>query len=271
MIYVNAFLQLLFSSYSSHRKDTHMFSYKSVFLFTTLLLCSQLILVSAYAQVHEVTEERVIIKNENWELVGDLVIPSKEGKLPFVLMLNQADGERGVYVGLAKELADRGIGSLRVDLRGHGESINAGKFIPGENRRDPKIWDAEKDVIALYAYMKRHNRIDSEKIAIIGASYSGEEMAEAGRLSEYAKAYVALSPGSFSEESIDGIDSSGVPWLFVAASQDRFVRDIITELRDRSNSVELVAIPGGSHATNILQSRSDMVERIAVWLVSQLM
>jgi hypothetical protein len=39
----------------------------------------------------------------------------------------------------------------------------------------------------------------------MGASYSGEELAEAGRIIGYVQAYVELSPGSFSDESIDGI------------------------------------------------------------------
>ena len=35
-----------------------------------------------------------------------------------------------------------------------------------------------------------------------------------------------LSPGSFSDESIASIDSSGVPWLFIAAREERFLQEI---------------------------------------------
>lgn len=101
---------------------------------------------------------------------------------------------------------------------------------------------------------------------MVGASYSGEEMAEAGRERGYAHAYVVLSPGSFSEESIAAIDSSQVPWLFIAAMNDRFLLDITASVRERSRSVELLVIPGEQHATDILEDRPDIAERIAVWL-----
>lgn len=92
--------------------------------------------------------------------------------------------------------------------------------------RSPLIWDAEQDVLAAHEYLRRHTLIDADRIAIVGASYSGEEMAEAGRLGKYATAYVALSPGSFGDESIAGIDASRVPWLFIVSRDERFLPEI---------------------------------------------
>ena len=65
-------------------------------------------------------------------------------------------------------------------------------------------------------------------------------MAEAGRLYGNAQAYVALSPGSFSDESIDAIDSSGIPWLFIASRDERHLHDIVASLREKSHSVRAV-------------------------------
>ena len=81
----------------------------------------------------------------DWELIGDLVIPNTEEKPPVVLLLNKANGNREVYRTMANYLSDRGIASLRLDLRGHGESTNVEKFIPGIRRPDPLIWDSEVD------------------------------------------------------------------------------------------------------------------------------
>jgi len=64
------------------------------------------------------------------------------------------------------------------------------------------IWDAAADVVAAQQYLRSHPGIDAARIAIMGGSYSGEEMAEAGRLVGDADAYVALSPGSFGDASI---------------------------------------------------------------------
>ena len=210
--------------------------------------------------------ERVMVNSDGWNLVGDFLFPSDKDSLPVVLMLNEAAGNRMVYKELAKELAKRGVASLRVDLRGHGESTNLGKFISGEVPQSPLIWDSEIDVISLHKYLKTHTLIDNQRIAILGSSYSGEEMAEAGRIYGYANAYVVISPGSFSEESITGIDASNVPWFFIAANDEKYLQEITTEVYEKSKSVELLVVPGSKHASNLLIDDKNLTEIIAVWL-----
>jgi len=212
----------------------------------------------------------VVIESDEWDLIGDFLIPCTDELVPAVLMLNQAAGDRNVYQELATQLAARGIAALSLDLRGHGESINLGAFVPGDMQRDPKIWDAERDVATAHEYLKTHPRIDPERIAIVGASYSGEEMTEAGRRGGFAEAYVALSPGSFSDESIASIDESKVPWLFIASRDERFLQEITQAVRERSESVELLVLPGTSHATDLLEANPGLSERIATWLASKL-
>jgi hypothetical protein len=75
-----------------------------------------------------------------------------------------------------------------------------------------------------------------------------------------------LSPGSFSEASINGIDSSGVPWLFVVSRDERFMSEITASLREISTTAELLEISGRKHATDIIEDRPDVAELIAVWL-----
>ncbi len=217
-----------------------------------------------------IESSRVVLNSHGWELVGDLRFSDAEGPVPAVLMLNQAAGDRTPYRDLARHLANRGVASLSLDLRGHGESTNLGPFVPGEHQRDPLIWDAEKDVIAAHEYLKSLAQVNADRIGMIGASYSGEEMAEAGRLHGYAQAYVALSPGSFSAASISGIDSSGVPWLFSASNEDRFVKRITASVQSQSQAVELLLVPGTGHGTDILLERPDVAERVAVWMTHQL-
>jgi dienelactone hydrolase len=230
-------------------------------------------LLQAAAQASTDEETRVVIDSRGWQLVGDLRLPASEEPFPAVLMLNKAAGDRTVYRELAHQLAARGIASLRLDLPGHGESINLGRFVPGETdslTQESMIWESDLDVTAAHQYLKTHARIDSNRIGMIGASYSGEEMAEAGRERGYARAYVELSPGSFSEASISGIDSSGVAWLFIVSNNERHLREITASVQARSKTVELIIIPGTEHSTRILAARPDMAERIAVWLAHQL-
>jgi dienelactone hydrolase len=229
----------------------------------TALLVSGVLAGTARCQP---TETRVTVDSDGWQLVGDLVRPGEgRGAIPAVLLLNRAAGDRTVYVDLAMQLARRGIASLRLDLRGHGESVNLGRFVPGEVPRSPMIWDAERDVWAAYQFLGSLEGIDGERIGIVGASYSGEEMAEAGRLHGYARAYVALSPGSFSDESVDGIDASGVPWLLVVSRDEAYLQEITAAVRARSVTVSMEILPGRGHATGLLEEHPELAEQIAVW------
>ena len=217
--------------------------------------------------------ERISVQSEGWELIGDLQLPETPEIVSAVLLLNKVAGNRHVYRELAGHLAERGIASLRLDMRGHGDSTNLDRFVPYETDDEAleiMIWDAEADVIAAHEFLKSHPRIDPDRIAIVGASYSGEEMAEAGRIGGFAQAYVALSPGSFSEESIAAMDESGVPWLFVVSRHERHLTEIAANVQSATKSVEIVYLPGDAHATRILESRHDVAERVAVWLASRL-
>ena len=86
----------------------------------------------------------------------------------------------------------------------------------------------------------------------------------------YAAAYVSLSPGSFSDESLRSFDLSGAPWLFVPSRDERFLQDIRATVTEQSRTVEQVILRGRGHATDLLEEHPDLAERIAVWLCHKL-
>ncbi len=216
------------------------------------------------------TEERIVVSSAGWDLVGDLLLPESDEPVPGVLLLNQAGGNRAAYDNFARLLADRGIGSLRLDLRGHGESNNLGQFKPGEDASIDFPWESEADVAAGYKYLKSHPAISDDKIGMVGASYSGEEMAQAARADEYCQAYVALSPGSLGDDSINAIDSCDVPWLIVIAEDDRYLKEISQAIQETSEKVELHSILGSRHGTNVLQHHPEVADLLADWLADHL-
>lgn len=218
------------------------------------------------------TEQRVVLESDGWEIVGDLVIPSAPVPVPAVLMLNQAAGNRSAYTSLAARLADRGVASLRVDLRGHGESTNRGTFDPEEPNATAILEGTSHDVLAALRFLTGHASVDSTRLGVVGASYSGEAMAEAGRQAGFAKAYVALSPGSFSTESARGIDGTGAAWLFIRSRDEQvsWVRIAVDSAMGFSRVAEAWLVPGSEHATRILSAHSGIADRIAGWLVSNL-
>jgi len=213
------------------------------------------------------SEKRVVIENNGWQLVGDLLIPKSKTPAPAVILLNKANGNRKVYENLARLLAQNGIASLRVDLRGHGESINRGKFVPFQENPPDVLNDNDKDIVAVTEFLKRAKGIDKNRIGFVGASYSGEEMAIAARKNGYAKAYVALSPGSFSEDSIEAVDTSGAAWLFIKSANERasVLKDFFVVLRGKSTTAQTLEVAGERHATDILETNTELAEMLAVW------
>jgi dienelactone hydrolase len=222
------------------------------------------------------TDERVVLESDGWQLMGEWRAPPARERVPAALLLHRAAGSRGEYAALADALARRGVASLRLDLRGHGESDNLGRFEEpfAENRHI--LEKTYKDVDTALGWIKAHPAVAASRVAVAGASYSGEAIGEALREGgESAAAYVILSPGSFSDASIAEVDRSDVPWLFMRTTQEDevslpFIDVVFEALESGSESAEIRVVSGAGHATRILDAHPFIVEEIADWVASRL-
>jgi dienelactone hydrolase len=229
-------------------------------LLALLALCNL-----SLAQKQHFTEREISIYNEGWNLKGDLL--KAKSKSPIVVLLNKANGNRQVYKQLAQLLKQKGIASLRIDLRGHGESINLGKFIPFDSANNSKIHleNTYSDIIAIHTFLLTLE-IDANKIAFIGASYSAEAMMEAARYFKTAFAYVALSPGSFSSASISSLDSLKTPMLFIKSMDEKSMQGFENDVYAKSSKAKFFIVAGKNHATDILINYPEVAELICDWL-----
>jgi dienelactone hydrolase len=210
--------------------------------------------------------ERVELQSDDWTIVGDLALPEAEGPVPAVLLLHMMPTDRSSYANMAGLLAERGIASLRIDLRGHGESINLGEH---NSEINAEAW---RDVLAAFNYLKEQEAVDPERIGILGASYSGEQAARAGIEGADAAAWVIMSSGSFSEESIGFVSRTRVRWQFIAAEDDG--NPAVPELMKRAAAVtpyakETIFAKGG-HGTYMFQYDKYLEKKIADWFFDEL-
>ena len=225
---------------------------------------------------------RIEIDSEGWTLVGDLTTPETVPPNSFAILLHKAAGDREAYVTMAEAMAARGIASLRIDLRGHGDSINLGTFDPELSRYldkdDPAIvrnfsliQTGDRDVVSIMQWLDEQPRLTSLPLVVVGSSYTGEEMVEAAADTRFADVYVALAPGSFSAESIAAIDPSGVPWLFVRAEVELpFFPDLFAAIREGSETAEIWTLPGEGHATDLFDHNPDLPLQLIEWIAEQL-
>ena len=220
--------------------------------------------------------ETVMIESDGWQLFGSFYLP-EEGKkvVPAALLLHQAAGTRQEYEALAEQLVIRGMAVLALDLRGHGESVNKGRYEPpyAENRHINQ--EAYRDIKVALVWLKQHPRIDSGHLAVVGSSYSGEQVALAYRDGMIASVYVMLSPGNFSEESVRMLDDSPATWLLVRSVNESpvskpFIDDVFARLNTDAPETEQWILPGNGHAAGLFRGRPDFPGRLAHWIAQVL-
>ena len=110
---------------------------------------------------------------DNIKLSGTLTLPKKEGKFPVAIIISGSgpqnrDGEmfgHKPYLVLADQLTKNGIGVLRYDERGVGESQG--------NFETAAINEFSSDVKAAINYLKTRKEVNASKIGLIGHSIGG--------------------------------------------------------------------------------------------------
>jgi dienelactone hydrolase len=223
------------------------------------------------------TVERVAIAGDaGWQLLGAWRRPLPARVVPAALLLHRAAGTRAEYDALADALAARGVASLALDLRGHGESTNLGRFQEPYSEHLHINEGAHLDVIAALEWLAARAGVDPERLAVVGASYSGEVAAVAARSgARRVAAYVMLSPGNFSDESVVAAAGDGANWIFIRTELESeaslvHIDDVFNALDHNAPNLERRVIEGAGHATEMLDTRPELVTDIAEWLARAL-
>ncbi len=215
-------------------------------------------------------ERRVEIQSGEWVIVGTLRVPEAAEPAPLVILCHTMwGGNRSQFDSLAQVLAAHGVASLRIDLRGHGESTNRGK-LERPDINPAIVFGAWPDVIAAHRYAESLEGVDPARIGFLGASYSGETVARAGREYTFGKAYVILASGLFSPESMVYMERSGVPWWHVVAEDDHTWAPTMTALVAQRGYAKVTTYPTGGHATELLSTQPELAGELARWFAETL-
>jgi dienelactone hydrolase len=247
-----------------------------------IVLMTALVSIALDTDARATADHPVTIHSDGWALRADLQLPTSGRTRAFAILLHKAAGDRSAYAQMAEAMARSDIASLRVDLRGHGDSTNIGRFDPDISRYfdqdDPAvaanfqlIRSGDRDIVAVLHWFRDQAEFAALPLIMMGSSYTGEEMAEAGAELGYADVYVALAPGNFSEDSIHAIDGSGAPWLFVRAEIELpFFPALFQAIRDGSESAEIWVLPGEGHATDLFDENPDLHLQLLDWINAHL-
>src|SRR5437763_2811177 len=149
-------------------------------------------------------------------LKASYFVAAKPG--PAVLLYHQSNRTRKEWDMVARQLAEAGMNTLTVDVRGHGET--GGQESHGEARK--KQWPLDLD--AAFEYLISQPGVKRDVVGIGGAGVIGVEnsVETARRHSDRVKSLVLLS----GETSRDGLQflrqASQLPELFVVADDDEY-------------------------------------------------
>jgi alpha/beta superfamily hydrolase len=134
--------------------------------------------------------ESVILENNNQRIFAVLHKPAHIEKFPVVLICHGLGGHKvgryRVYVDIAHHLAKSGIGTLRFDFRGSGDS--EGDF------NDITLEDQVSDTLVAMHYLEKHPAVDNSRIGLLGRSFGGAVAVIAASRYQRIKSFCLWSP-----------------------------------------------------------------------------
>jgi dipeptidyl aminopeptidase/acylaminoacyl peptidase len=133
---------------------------------------------------------KVFIKNKSGLKIASIVEVSEDkDKYPFVIMLHGFKGykEEPTYSELAKMLLEKGIGSIRFDATGFGESEGT---IDDEYRFSNYLNDTER----VYNWLKNQKIVNNQRIGLMGHSVGAMMTIVFASKNKDVKSLVAVSP-----------------------------------------------------------------------------
>jgi len=216
-----------------------------------------------------------ITTSDRFTIAGTFVNGVGEGKRPAVLLIHMLGSDRHSYKELQAKLAQKGISSLSIDLRGHGDSTDGGRL----NYKDFKIeeWQAAlNDLRAGMEDLKSRDNVDPKLTGMIGASI-GANMAVALAAEEFLSgaqnppyALVLLSPGlNYKEyQPLEGgfiRELRGIP-VFVVSSPGDTQSYPASQAISQATKGTLREFEGDGHGTALFETHPELMDEIANWL-----
>ncbi|MBI4422332.1 MAG: alpha/beta fold hydrolase [Elusimicrobia bacterium] len=193
-------------------------------------------------------------------LVADYVAP-KPGK-PTLVLLHGVAAWRGEWRRLSAALAERGVGSLALDFRGHGESGGP----KNETFRTTEAWVLlERDVEAALRFAGAQGRKPAPA-GLVGASMGANLAARVAARQPRVPCLALLSSGiEYRGVGIEDALDRFVRPLWVASSPpDRYAHETAQFLRGLVPKAAFASAPGG-HGAQMLEDPA-LLDRLTAWL-----
>lgn len=215
-------------------------------------------------------ETRVpLVTADGVALVGTYYEASRQPS-PMVLLLHMPTRNRGDWRDVGRRLAERGVGALAIDLRGHGESASDPAAVATGD-----LQASVADARAGLAWLKGRPETSPGRIGVIGASLGANLAALAAAEDPGVRALVMLSAtldfrGVRTEAALRQYGPGSA--LLVVSQEDAYAMRSLRVLTAAGSGLrEVRVLDGAGHGTTMLARQPDLAGSLVDWLCARLL
>jgi dienelactone hydrolase len=215
-------------------------------------------------------ETRVpLVTSDGVALVGTYYEAARQPS-PTVLLLHMPTRNRADWREIGRRLAERGVGALALDLRGHGESASDPAAVASGG-----LQASVADVRAGLAWLKGRPESIPGHIGVMGASLGANLAALGSAEDPGVRALVLLSAtldfrGLRTEAALRQYGAR--PALLVASQEDAYaMRSLRTLSAAGAGLREVRVLDGAGHGTTMFLHQPDLAGSLVDWLYSRLL
>ncbi len=242
---------------------------KSSFYFLLLIL-SVLFINTTLAQSNgiKVVKEKIKFTTDDGFNISAIIGKPEtiDEDIPAVILIHQGGSDKSEWNGFLEQLVKQNYIVLAYDVRGHGESDKVDNIYALFN--DPN--QAPHDLLAAVEYLKDYDNVDSDRLAIVGASI-GANLACVGISKMDIKTAVAISGKTSAVENLNGEKDMNLKSIFYIASDgDQNGKRVewakeLYEMTEPPRKVEAVT-NSSAHGVSIFKDRPQVKTEIINWL-----
>lgn len=193
------------------------------------------------------------------------------------LLLHMMPADRSSWADFQSALAERGISSLAIDLRGHGEStVQDGRNINYRNFSDQQHQAAIEDVRSALSWLGARG-FPTGHVAIVGASIGANLALQAASEQTSIPAVALLSPGEDyhgvrTYYAVEKLQPSQAVWAAGSQGDDDEAYQAAQQITKAVTSTEKLFMPFASagHGTYLFRSHPGLMADLAGWLSERL-
>ena len=214
--------------------------------------------------------EMALTSADGFALKGTLTLPATKGKAPVVILAHQFHADRSGWAPLAERLAARGIGTLALDLRGHGASTQkagAQVAVTDDFMASAKAVGFDQipaDLAQAAAWLRKQPGVDGRRIGLAGASVGAFSVLLASPEVKPV-AILCLSPagaGAFGDGALQKLKNAQLRGratvLVLASTDDKEAFANTQALRDLPG-VDVNLKDGAEHGFAYFKERADLM------------